>query len=58
MGGEFSVTSLLGLGCVLHTNLCAGPYVHTDAYTCMYTHLHEVRALVGLGGVKLFIRER
>ena len=50
MGGELSVASLLGQGCILHTNLCAGPYVHTDAYTRMYTHLHEVRALVGLRG--------
>ena len=46
----------IGEGCVLRTDLCAGPYVHTDGYTCMYTHLHEVRALVGLGRQALYKR--
>lgn len=55
MSGEFSVTSLLGRSASF-IRICAGLYVHTDGYTCMYTHLHEVRGLVGLGRQALYKR--
>lgn len=55
-GGGFSVISLLGQGvCIIHMGLCAGPCVHGDVYTPVYTRICT-RSELWWAEVKLFYK--